>query len=199
MRLPKDVKSGPATKSDTAAMKSQAAERNDYEKFAYEQGKEDAAQTASSSSGGGGSGRAAKLSFSNDAQTVILITMTITGLVSVIENIHAVDKSKTIPIIRIVVGTFVSGALLLAMSYAVPEFASGLSIVAMTATILDRGKPFWESVSQVTMAPAVQNSLLPPRTGSDYPATVNPPTGPVGPVGPVGPGGPVPVNPIRYT
>lgn len=90
-----------------------------------------------------------------NTQKLILIAMTIAGGVTLIEEVGASaipgDKAPTNASVgSIVIGTFVAGALLLGMSYFIPEFASGLAIVVMTSTVFTRGKVFWDLITLVT-------------------------------------------------
>lgn len=163
--------SGKPTKSDIERMKRDSRAHDRELQDAYESGKEEAASAAparerSSYNIPVPSGR---LNFSSDAQKIIVITMTVTVVVALVENLHigpslasptasgragissgttkAEVKQQGVSNASIIVGGFVSGGILLAMSYFLPEFASGLSIVAMLATVLDRGKPFWDIIS----------------------------------------------------
>lgn len=143
----------------------------------------DAADTAGdlgSSDGNGGDGTGSggsvsspttgtRLSFSNDSQKLILVAMTITVIVALVENAHkdsTKDKSYTPPS-TIIIGGFVSGAILLGLSYFIPEFASGLAIVAMVATVLEKGNPFWNIVLNLTGTPL-------PKTGTNNPPNITP-------------------------
>jgi hypothetical protein len=106
-------------------------------------------------------------SFTNDAQKIIIVSMTITGIVSLVEHLATPTTPNTpantsLSVGSIMVGTFVATGLLLGMSYFLPEFASGLAIVAMTATLFDRGKPFWDIVSKVVGNSAPAPSAVPP-------------------------------------
>lgn len=167
--MPKD--SSAASKAEIAAMKRNAREADRGLQDAYESGVEEGRQgqpaaTVPTPGPGGG------LSFSNDAQKVIVIAMTITVMVSLIENANAKNKSVTSGPGRIIIGGFIASTLLLGASYFLPEFASGLAIVAMVATVLDRGQPFWEVVTKVTSRnpPAV----VPPKAPVATPVPMTP-------------------------
>ncbi len=116
------------------------------------------------------------ISFSQNPQKIILISMVTAGLVSIIENaagpnltnvpanqVASVTQqwSKThASIPTILVSTFLAGAILLAMSYFLPEFAGGLAVIALVVTIFERGKPFWDIVT--TLSGGTPPSSLPP-------------------------------------
>jgi hypothetical protein len=103
--------------------------------------------------------------FSAHPQKIILIATVSTGLVSLIEH-TAGEKNPTAAaakqatVASIMVGTFMSGALLLGLSYFLPEFAGGLAIVMLVTTVFERGKPFWDVVSQVLGGNPNQPSTL---------------------------------------
>lgn len=95
--------------------------------------------------------------FSAQPQKIILIAVITTGMVSLIEHTAGAKAPapgakpvKTASVATILVGTFVSGALLLGLSYFLPEFAGGLALVMLVTTIFERGTPFWTVVGQVT-------------------------------------------------
>lgn len=164
MLLPDDVNTT-TTKADVKRLKSEASGADFGLDEAYKQGREDAAADAGEEAANV-KVRGSKLSFSNDAQKIIVITMTITGLVAIIENLNTGENLRRTNVSTIIVGTFISGGLLLGMSYALPEFASGLSIVAMLATVLDRGKPFWMAIETVSKNTPVISGGGPAKTGS---------------------------------
>ena len=158
-----DTSSGRATKADMAELKRQAKENEQ----AYKQGLED----ASSPGNGDGNGekgngsptgpvpspRTVYSMLSTDAQKVIVVSMTIVVVVALIEQAHSPAGKKDNSqgsFGSIIVGGFISGGLLLGMSYFLPEFASGLAITAMLVTILEKGKPFWDIAQSVTKNPS---------------------------------------------
>lgn len=192
--------SGTPTKSDREDMKRRARANDSALQDAYESGKEEVAPDRSSSGATVRLPAGNRLSFSNDAQKVIVITMTITVMVALIENLHngpslasptapgragitsgttqAEVKANGVSNASIIVGGFVSGALLLGMSYFLPEFASGLSMVAMLATVLDRGKPFWDIIGVTSKnIPAIsthQSDVVPATVPNLSPVPTNP-------------------------
>jgi hypothetical protein len=95
-----------------------------------------------------------QLNFTNQSQKVIVLCLTATVLVAVIETVHDNKTGSATSvgdeIAHTLVGGFVAGALLLGMSYFLPEFASGLAIVALAATILDRGTSLGSTLTTIT-------------------------------------------------
>lgn len=115
------------------------------------------------------------VSFTNDSQKIIVIALVITSAVAIIELIanpptdigpNAPAHAPTVQ--SILVGVFIAGAILLAMSYFLPEFASGLALVAMTATVFERGKPFWLTVSSLTTPAPVAPAAPPASTNPNH-------------------------------
>jgi len=121
-----------------------------------------------------------RLSFSQDAQKIIVVALSITVIVALVENAHMADSDKTkkdaVPPSTIIVGGFVSGAILLGMSYFLPEFASGFAIVAMLSTLLERGKPFWDIIGSLTgtKIPTVEKPGPTPSQSPQRPGSVSP-------------------------
>lgn len=154
-----DTSSGRATKDDMAELKRQARENEQ----AYKEGYEDAGDTDSGSGGSSHqlpslSGLPKAFSLRTDSQKLILVSLTATGIVSLIEEVSGKQKGNAGTII---VGTFVSGAILLGMSYFVPEFASGLAIIVLAVTVLEKGKPFWDVVGGAVGHPITPNVTSP--------------------------------------
>lgn len=156
-----DTDSGRATKDDMAELKRQARENEQ----AYKEGYEDAGGDTGSDSGGSSrqlpslSGIPKAFSLRTDSQKLILVSLTATGIVSLIEEVSGKQKSGSAA--TIIVGTFVSGAILLGMSYFVPEFASGLAIIVLAVTVLEKGKPFWDVVAGAVGHPITPNITSP--------------------------------------
>ncbi len=81
------------------------------------------------------------------AQTIIVMALVSTGVVASIKNIAGAPNVA--PIQTILVGVFIGGALLLAISYVLPEFASGLAVVALLTTVLTQNAtPFWTAIAK---------------------------------------------------
>lgn len=168
------------SRSELDEWKREARAVSDQFREGYEAGLEEAgdffSSDSDSSSGNGeggkpGSGGSApagpRFSFQSDAQKIIIVSLSITVIVALIENAHNDPKTAS-PVNppRIIVGGFVSGAILLGMSYFVPEFASGLAIVAMLTTILEKGKPFWDIIGSLTGHPLPDTGPKTPSGGS---------------------------------
>ena len=114
-----------------------------------------------------------------NAQKLIIVGLVITASVTIIEivggNIVAtgpavgpLQPGQTRPntkvtgnVGQVLVGSFVAGVLLLGMSYFLPEFATGLAVVTMTATVFSRGAIFWALVTKVTGAQSSTPSPTP--------------------------------------
>lgn len=187
-----DTSDGTPTKADNRRLKKEMRERDvpsDLDK-AYQEGWEAGNSPGDGDGGKGGSGSRSSsgvslpsFSFKSDAQKIIVISMTITGIVAIVEKIHDPGASgdKGVPIPSIIVGTFVSGTILIGASYFAPEFASGLAVVAMIATVLERGKPFWELIGAVT-------GKAPDISGGDSSSIVITPVGTIGPIVQAAPG-----------
>lgn len=131
------------------------------------------------------------LNFSTQPQKIIVIAMVTTGLVSLIEHVAqdgtpvAAGQPGRAGMAEIVVGTFVSTALLLGMSYFLPEFAGGLAVVALATTVLERGKPFWDVVGGAFGAKSTLGAYTLAATGAGTTPAPGSPAAPAGPAGTV--------------
>lgn len=160
--MPEDVDFAPR-KGDAKYQTPEAKRLDEAYNHGFESGKDEGGSGDDSGGAASVKIRGSKLSFSNDAQKIIVICITITGIVAIIESLNTGPNERRAPVGTILVGTFISGGLLLGMSYFLPEFASGLSIVAMLATVLDRGKPFWMAIERTSTNTANITGGGPPK------------------------------------
>lgn len=104
----------------------------------------------------------------SDAQEFILVMMTVTGTIAVVEKLAGVSQSaQSVGYINIFVGVGVATLLLELLSYALPQFASGLAILAVLTMIVTKGAPFWNIVGTVVSGSGTsnaQNAASPPAT-----------------------------------
>jgi hypothetical protein len=85
----------------------------------------------------------------SDSQEFILVMMTITGTIAIVEKLAGVSTSaQSVGYINIFVGVGVATLLLEAFSYVLPGFASGLAVLAALTMIITKGAPFWAIVSK---------------------------------------------------
>lgn len=92
-------------------------------------------------------GAAPSLGTTKGSQTIIVMALVTTGGIAAVKNIAGVENVAPIP--TILIGVFVGGALLLALSYFLPEFASGLAVVALLTTALTQNAtPFWSAIAK---------------------------------------------------
>jgi hypothetical protein len=97
-------------------------------------------------------GGAPRLDLSQNAQKIIVVSMTMAMVITLVERFDQIVKGNaavsSVP--QIVIGTFIAGSLLLGMSYFVPEFAGGLAVVVIVVAAFEKGKPFWDVVTTAT-------------------------------------------------
>lgn len=105
----------------------------------------------------------------SNAQKLILISMTVVIVAAFVERYSGTKETATIP--QIFIGAFVATALLLLLSYVLPEFAVGLAITTMVAMVITKGQPFWDAINKVfknttpVTAPSAPSSPLVPPVG----------------------------------
>jgi hypothetical protein len=102
---------------------------------------------------------------SNDSQKFILIMMTITAAAVVTEKL-AGSSEVSASYIQIFIGLMVATMLLEAISYVIPEFASGLAVVAMITVIFTKGQIFWSAIAKVTGGTTTTTTTSPSSTGT---------------------------------
>lgn len=103
----------------------------------------------------------------SNAQKLILISMTMVIVAAFVERYSGTKETATIP--QIFIGAFVATALLLLLSYVLPEFAVGLAVTAMVSMIVSKGQPFWDALNKVFKNPTTpitpstpESPLVPP-------------------------------------
>jgi hypothetical protein len=92
-----------------------------------------------------------KLTDQSQSQRLILTFMTVIVAAAFVERYSGkIKQTATVP--QIFIGAFVATALLILLSYALPEFAVGLAATAMVAMLITKGQPFWDAINHVVGA-----------------------------------------------
>jgi hypothetical protein len=87
----------------------------------------------------------------SDAQKTILVMMSIVIVAVTVEKLSQSNEDATATgYVKTYVAAAVATCLLEALSYVLPEFAIGLSVVAVTTVVISKGKPFWAAIANVT-------------------------------------------------
>jgi hypothetical protein len=95
----------------------------------------------------------------SDAQKTILVMMTIVIVAVTVEKLsQSNSQAQATGYAKTFVAAAVATLLLEGLSYVLPEFAIGLSVVAVVTVIISKGKPFWSAIANVTSG----NSATPP-------------------------------------
>ena len=95
----------------------------------------------------------------SDAQKTILVMMTIVVVAVTVEKLsQSNEQAQATGYAKTFVAAAVATLLLEGLSYVLPEFAIGLSVVAVVTVIISKGKPFWSAIANVTGG----NSATPP-------------------------------------
>jgi hypothetical protein len=91
-------------------------------------------------------------------QKVIFTSITVVVVAAIIEHFAAASgtPAATTTIPHILLGAFIATALLILLSYILPEFAEGIAGIAALGMIITKGEPFW----------AALNNILGSNTGS---------------------------------
>lgn len=105
----------------------------------------------------------------SQAQNLILVCVTVIVVAAFVERYAGVNETASVP--QIVIGAFVVTALLILLSFILPEFAVGLAVTAMVAMILTKGQPFWDAISNLTGNKSITASQIPssPLASSEGP------------------------------
>lgn len=109
----------------------------------------------------------------SQAQKIILMTMLVIVVAAFVERYSgATQETATVP--EIFVGAFVGTALLLFLSYFMPEFAVGLAVVTMLAMIIAKGQPFWDAINKIFPKPAATPATPNAPTPGSNTASISP-------------------------
>lgn len=95
----------------------------------------------------------------SDSQKLIFVAMTVVVVAAFVERYSGVKETATVP--QIFIGAFVATAILLMLSYFIPQFAVGLAVTAAVGMIVSKGEPFWSAINAVVKAP---NNVPQPKT-----------------------------------
>lgn len=97
----------------------------------------------------------------SQAQRLILTFITVTVAAAFVERYSGkVQQTASVP--QIFIGAFVAVALLILLSYVLPEFAVGLAATAMITMLLTKGQPFWDAINHVVGTTATSNAVQSP-------------------------------------
>lgn len=83
-----------------------------------------------------------------DAQTLILVLMVIMVVTVTVEHLNGAQGATDY--VTEWVAAAIATALLLAISYVLPEFAVGLALVAVVTVVFTKGQVFWNAVSNLS-------------------------------------------------
>lgn len=97
----------------------------------------------------------------SQAQRLILTFITVVVAAAFVERYSGkVQQTASVP--QIFIGAFVAAALLILLSYALPEFAVGLAGTAMVAMLISKGQPFWDAINHVVGSSTSSNAAKSP-------------------------------------
>lgn len=82
------------------------------------------------------------------AQKLILVFMVVIVAAAFVER-YSGKSQQTATVVQIFIGAFVGAALLILISYVLPEFAVGLAATAMLTMLIAKGQPFWDAINAV--------------------------------------------------